>query len=98
MAAAVQPPMRVQILMKMEASASSATSIEKNEPPAAWPSTLSTRVLQLPADGHHLDGHICSSLSFAAAAPTCSPATKHVHVSTEKGGEESRVNSPLARS
>ena len=57
--------------MKMEASASSATSTEKKEPPAAWPSTLSTRVLQLPADGHHLDGHICSSLSFAAAAPTC---------------------------
>ena len=74
MAAAVQPPTRGQILMKMEASASSATSIEKNEPPAAWPSTLSTRVLQLPADGHHLDGHICSSLSFAAAAPTCSGA------------------------
>ena len=84
--------------MKMEASASSATSIEKNEPPAAWSSTLSTRVLQLPADGHHLDGHICSSLSFAAAAPTCSPATEHITMSALEGGRHSRVNSPLARS
>ena len=81
----MQPALRGQILMKMEASASAATSSEKKEPPAAWPSTLSTRVLQLPADGHHLDGHICSSLSFSATAPTCSPAAEHITFGRQGG-------------
>ena len=52
----MQPAMRGQILMKMEASASSALSTEEKEPPTAWQRTVSTLVQQLQADGDHLRG------------------------------------------
>ena len=52
----MQPALRGQILMKMEASASSALSTEEKEPPTAWQRTVSTLVQQLQADGDHLRG------------------------------------------
>ena len=55
-AAARQTALRGQILMKMEASASSAISTEEKEPPTAWQRTVSTLVQQLQADGDHLRG------------------------------------------
>ena len=72
-------------MLKMEASTRSATSTEEKEPSAALPRTISARVQQLLEVGDHLDGCIWSSMLFSSAAPTCSPATQHVHVST-KGG------------
>ena len=81
----MQPAMRGQILMKMEASASSAISTEEKEPPIAWPMTISTQVQQLLADVDHLRGWICSSLSFSATAPTCSPAAEHITFGRQGG-------------
>ena len=54
--AARQTALRGQILMKMEASASSAISTEEKEPPTAWQRTVATLVQQLQADGDHLCG------------------------------------------
>ena len=51
-----QRALRGQILMKMEASASSAISTEEKEPPTAWQRTVATLVRQLQADGDHLCG------------------------------------------
>ena len=54
--AARQTALQGQILMKMEASASSAISTEEKEPPTAWQRTVATLVQQLQADGDHLCG------------------------------------------
>ena len=81
----MQPVLRGQLLMKMEASASSAISTEEKEPPKAWPMTISTQVQQLLADVDHLRGWFCSSLSFSATAPTCSPAAEHITFGRQGG-------------